>query len=123
MWRVLHHSPSQRYGILGKLNTSDCSRRQIAAVHNRGVHLLFPLGVERRSASGVEQRIILQLDDCGFYRIQRCAIALQLGDSRRERASQAGPVFAGRLCVHVFPLRGTGAAMYGYRPLDPLLRN
>ncbi len=118
---VLHDGASQRYRIFRELNAGDRSCGEIAAIHDRSVHLLLALFVERRSTAGVELRIILELDDSSLDCVERRPLGLQLSDRRRERAGQASPVFGCRLRVHVFPLRGTGATVDGDRPLDGLL--
>jgi beta-aspartyl-peptidase (threonine type) len=58
---------------------------QVPAVHQRGVELVLAASREHRSATGVEERVVLELTDRRDHRVQRRAAGVQdreAGDQR-----------------------------------------
>ena len=70
------------------------------AVHDRGVELHAPVLGERRAATGVELRVVLEHHDGGLDRVERRAAGRQhrmagLDRGRRARAHPLGPLGVG----------------------------
>src|SRR5204863_277727 len=59
------------------------------AVHHPRIELVLLIGVVAGAAPGIEERVVLQLDDCGAYRVQGAAAFRQHCMPGIERLRQA----------------------------------
>jgi hypothetical protein len=89
MARLFHHRTRRQYGIARPKNTSHCPGPVIAPIHDRSVHLLGSCGGEDGAPAGIEQRVVLERDDCLGYRIERGAASGENVATGRQGAAQA----------------------------------
>jgi hypothetical protein len=106
---ILHDSTRQLDGILDSLYGCHSTGTQQIAIHDRRIHFHFAVLIERRTNTGVEERVIFKNHHSRFGRIQ-CRSPLRKNIPGRQRRCLAS---FEPLWQRIVPDR-TGAAMNDY---------
>ena len=93
MLGLFHHEPRERDRIANVGNERHRARHQTRTVHDAGVHLVACGVSEHRTAAGVEQREVLERDDCRLHGLECRPAFRQNRPAGVERRLKTVPVF------------------------------
>ena len=94
-----HHVARQLDRVGDAPHGSDRADREIAPIHDRGIHLRLAPLVEHRPAARIEHRVVLQQGGAGLHRLQRRSPQLEHRAPMLEDAADALQIANGGLVV------------------------
>ena len=74
---LLHDGLRERDGVLRTRNSGDRARHHRLAIHDGGVEFVLAVGREDGTFPGVEERIVLELLQCGFDCVDCRAVGIE----------------------------------------------
>ena len=92
MRRALHDRPGGEDRVFGAADPGDGAGSAVAAVHDRGVHLVGAGGGRNGAAPGIEERVVFELDYRRRHRVERRAALGEDVAPGGERATEPGVV-------------------------------